>query len=177
MPSWQRRIKPIASGGLTGTSLGADFALLRPRSDLIRLQYAKLVNYFPDLIAPEWGGNFLPTGDYQYILTGYERFCQDINASDNSKPMWIRRLDELAAWGPDNVALSAEPDPSLGQPYEAYLAINGSIMRLQYAQKVLLVDMEFLFDLKLKLMVDSAVIAAAIIGNLEERHLQHRLKA
>lgn len=145
------------------------------RKDLLALQYSKLVNYFRTDLSPEWGGGSNEP-DIQYIESCFQRFLEDTGAyTDPDLPCWLgKKLDSLP-WGPDNFRLSQRADASLGYPYEAYLTVNGGILTLNQASRILSIDRMELVRVKCSLLIDSRVIAHAVREMLKPRPLWPRI--
>lgn len=147
-----------------------------PRRDLLTIQFAKCINYWRNDTAPEWGGKRHEDEPANAEL-GYQRFCEDVEAfGPESAPKWIRKKLPGLSWGPDNFCLRSEPDPELGYPFEPYLTINGSILTLNQASRILSIRTLDLLRLKLSLLVDELVIDHAIFEMLKARPLWPRIK-
>ncbi len=134
------------------------------RGDFFRLQYAKLINYFPDQLAPEWGGAFFATGDYRQVLLGVKAF--EAYCSQFSDHVWVSRPPGEHFWRPETIVLSDVPDPSLGHAFEPYLALSGVVLGVRQAAQYLQASVAQVYRWKLDLLVDAAVVAAAITGRL-----------
>lgn len=168
------KFEPL-TGGYQFSPNDERYPLNFTREQMLRLQYSKLINYFGDQLAREWGGPFFATGNFAEVLNGWEQFAAFTAATTPTLPLWIKRKDDNHPWEPANTVLTREPDPALGQRFEAYMSINGTILRVRDAARFMLVDIKTLLDLKLKLLVDNAVMAALILTVLEPGFKENRV--
>lgn len=173
--------KPIESapqGHEFERAFGSNLAATFTRPQLLTLQYAKLINYFSDDLDPEWGGDFYLAANTPTIESGMRRYLENVGAFDSDvAAKWIHKRHEEMPWGPDNFKLRDEPAPELGAPYEAYLAINGAILTMNQASRILCVDAAVLVSVKLRLIFDEKVVAEAITRMLRPRPDWPRIEA
>lgn len=140
-----------------------------PRNELLTIQFAKFINYFQFDTATEWGGQNHES-DPDTIEHGYQRFLEDVDAfGDSARPKWLRKNRADVCWGPDNYRLSVEPCPELGYPFEPYLTVNGAILTVNQASRILSIRQMDLVRLKCSLILDSRVVEHAIRKMMEPR--------
>lgn len=159
--------------GVYGGSLPVAFS----RSQLLILQYAKLLNYFSDDLEPDWGGDFFLSPDAQRVDKCLDRFLTDTLAFDSDvKERWIHKKFEELPWGPGNFRLRSDSCTLLGAPYEAYLSINGALLTMAQASRLLCIDAAALVKVKLKLLYDERVISEAVRQLLRPRPLWPKIE-
>ena len=142
-----------------------------PRKDILTIQFAKCINYFKFDTAPEWGGCENESHqDAAAVEAGYQRFLEDVDAfGDGAHPKWLRKKLAGVPWGPDNFCLHSRPVPELGYPYEPYLTVNGAILTVNQASRILSIRMMELVQLKCALLIDDLVVQHAIRQMLNPR--------
>jgi hypothetical protein len=155
------------------------------RKDLLTIQFAKIINYFRNDTALEWGGDVgseVSSHESDQTLEarierGYQRFLEDVDAfGDPSLPKWLcKKLDALP-WGTDNFRLRARPTLELGYPFEPYLTCNGAILTCNQASRILSIKQMDLVRLKCSVLLDSKVVDLAIKQMLEPRPLWPRIR-
>lgn len=139
------------------------------RRQILILQFSKLLNYFPDDLSPEWGGGYGHLSSTLPVSDALDRFLTETEASEQRVDNWIHKKYDLLPWGPDNFKLRLQPLDKLGIPAEAYLSINGGIVTINQAARLLCIVPAELVKLKLKLLLDRNVIAEAINRMLKPR--------
>lgn len=137
------------------------------REELLTLQFTKLLNYFPTQLDVDWGGGFFLQGDYRMPQQGLASFLEKMQAGSKNLPLWIERKYPTLPWSAANTRLTDNPPPYMGDPYEAYLTCNGGIMTLKQASRFLRLDSKMLLVVKLRLLIDEAVIADSISRSLK----------
>lgn len=146
------------------------------RKEVLTIQLAKLLNYWRDDIDPTWGGG-KDERDFRCAEKGVLRFLKDTDAcGDPNLPLWLRKKSDDQPWGPDNFKLSGSADPNLGYPYEAYLTVNGGILTMAQASRLLCIDMMTLVRVKCTLLIDERVVAYAVTEMLRPRPLWPRIR-
>lgn len=146
------------------------------KRELLTIQFAKLINYFRDDLEPEWGGGS-HEDDHASAERGLQRFLEDTAAyAESDGAYWLHKKLEALCWGPDNFRLSTRADPNLGYPYEPYLTVNGAILTLNQASRILSVDRMQLVSVKCSLLTDSRVVRFAIKEMLKPRPLWPRVR-
>ena len=151
------------------------------RYDLLTIQFTKIINYFRADAASEWGGaagrGEGHENDQAAAEHGYQRFLADVDGyGDEALPRWLHKKLDAVCWGPDNFYLSPDPEPALGRPHEPYLGLNGCLLTIQQASRILSMKPEDLARLKLASLLDSEVIDVAIKRMLLPRHEWPRLR-
>lgn len=169
-------VKPAPSESVLQT-MGHNLAFTFNRRDLLTLQYAKLVNYYRDDLDEEWGSNFFMFGNYAELIKGRDNFLEAVQVDQTNLPLWIERKYPQLPWGSANFRFTDTPSPMFGHPYEPYLACNGGILPVRIASRFLRVDAIELIRLKLRLLVDEAVIAEAINQMLKPGSWRFKPKA
>lgn len=157
---------------------GNNIAVTYNRSQLLTLQYTKLLNYHGDDLVPEWGGDFYRHLGAPEPRQGLDKFLADTNAFDTeSSRVWVSKRFATQPWGPDNFRMRNEPDPALGLPYEAYLTLNGSLLAINQAARLLCVDPGLLVHLKSKLLYDELVVLECVKRMLRPRAMWPKIRA
>lgn len=156
---------------------GNNIATTFSKTQLLTLQFTKLLNYHGDDLVPEWGGDFYRPTNAPAPKEGLKSFLEDMGAYDDDERQWIAKRFTTQPWGPDNVRLRDKPDPLLGKPYEAYLALNGHILVVNQASRLLCVDPGLLVQLKLKLLYDEVVVLECIKRMLRPRSMWPQIRA
>lgn len=156
---------------------GNNIATTFGRTQLLTLQYTKLLNYHGDDLVPEWGGDFYRPLDAPAPREGLARFLEDMGAYDDDGRKWIAKRFTTQPWGPNNTRLRDEPERSLGAPYEAYLALNGNLLVVNQAARLLCVDPGLLIQLKLQLLYDEVVVLECIKRMLRPRSMWPKIRA
>lgn len=147
-----------------------------PRKDLLTIQFCKCINYWQLDTAPEWGGK-RHESDQASIEIGYQRFLEDVEAyGAESAPKWIRKKLQGLPWGPDNFCLHPEPAVEFGYPFEPYLTVNGAILSVNQASRILSIKHMELVRLKLAVLLDDHVVDEAISRMLKARPLWPRIQ-
>lgn len=146
---------------------GHNVAVTFDRSQLLRLQFTKLVNYFREQLVNEWGGHYVEeqSTPAPEALARFESWVTDQAGSF----CWIDREFRELPWGPENCKLVNEPCEELGAPYEAYLSCGEGFITINQASRLLCVDSAELVELKLKLVYDELVVLKALEGMLRPR--------
>lgn len=146
------------------------------RLDLLTIQFSKCINYFRFNTSPEWGGK--SNESHQNSITaGLSRFFEDVDAhGPESHPKWLRKKLAGLPWGPDNFRLCAEPAIELGYPFEPYLTVNGAILTINQASRILSVRQMDLVKLKCALIEDQLVIDYALREMLKPRPTWPRIQ-
>lgn len=132
------------------------------REQLLTLQFTKLVNYFGDELAPEWGGDYLDHGNEARIRLAHRVFLRDIHTLKKPECSWIHRIRQTHPWCLKNVVLRDVPAQELGSPVDPYLASGGSFLSTNEACQLLCLLPEQLITLKLQLLLDKLVLDEAI---------------
>lgn len=149
-----------------------------PRSDLLTIQFCKVINYFRTDASYEWGGTVglevLSDAQDQCSRAraeqGYQRFLEDVDAFGGEElPKWLHKKLDSLPWGPDNFRLRTSPSPSLGYPYEPYLSCHGGILTCYQASRILSIEWLELVQLKMSVLLDEAVIDMAAVRMLNPR--------
>ncbi len=149
---------------------GVNIAEAFPRGKLLILQFTKLLNYWSDDLAADWGGHFYTNPSLSALTKSLNQFLEDVRAYDSDiKETWLHKKYEQLPWGPGNFKLRPEPSLSLGAPYEPYLSAYGGILTVNQASRLLNVDARELVALKLRLLLDERVIAEAVKRMLKPR--------
>lgn len=147
-----------------------------PRKDLLTIQFCKCINYGRLDTAPEWGG-LRHESDQNSIEAGYQRFLEDVEGyGAESLPKWLRKKLQGVPWGPDNFCLHSEPAVEFGYPFEPYLTVNGAILSVNQASRILSIKHMDLVRLKLAVLVDWLVVDEAIMRMLKARPLWPRIQ-
>ncbi len=164
------KFKVTSYDKLPASVLGAALPTVFTRSQLLVLQYAKLLNYFSDDLDPDWGGDFYLNPDAKRIDRCLDTFLADTLAFDSDvKEQWVHKKFEALPWGPQNFKLRSESCTLLGAPYEAYLSLNGALLTTSQASRLLCMDAATLVKVKLKLLYDERVVAEAVRQLLRPR--------
>jgi hypothetical protein len=146
------------------------------RKELLVIQFTKLINYFRDQLAPEWGGGS-DEHDVQSAETGLQQYLEDTDAYGASDlPCWLRKKRDTLPWGPDNFTLTERADADLGYPFEAYLTVGSAILTINQASRILSIDRMELLRVKCSLLIDRRVISHAIKEMLKPRPLWPRIR-
>ena len=141
------------------------------RQSLFALQYTKLCNYFGSSLCSQWGGDYLVHGSLEILKLGLSQFLSDVNKIAGPGDQWIARKNPYEMWSPENIVVGTSPSSELGARYDPYLASRGSMIKLQYAARLLAIPHLELLQLKLNLLVDRLVIREAILRMLRPRPL------
>ena len=139
------------------------------RIELLTIQYTKCINYFRHDVSPLWGGEGHER-ESKNIESCFQRFLEDCDASNaDSLPPWINKKLQAVPWGPENVELSFTACRELGYPVEPYLTLNGGILTMLHASRLLCIDAGELIKLKCALLFDGLVVDHAIKRMLRPR--------
>lgn len=146
------------------------------RSDLLTIQYAKLINYFTHDVSPEWGGVGYEH-EPENFESGVRRFLEDCDADgDATLPHWLHKKLPTLPWGSENFRLSYTANAELGYPIEPYLTLNGAILTIHQASRILCIDSDTLFKLKCSLLQDHLIVDHAIRKMLNPRSQWQRIR-
>lgn len=146
------------------------------RLDLLTIQYTKLINYFRQDVSPQWGGV-----DHEHesenIEAGFRQFLQDCDAyGADTLPRWLHKKLPSLPWSAENFRLSFTTNPELGYPIEPYLTLNGAILTVHQASRILCIDADALIGLKCSLLLDLKVVDHAIRKMLSPRPQWPRIR-
>ena len=148
------------------------------REKLLTIQFTKLINYFQYDVMPEWaGGSHENEHDVQFAQAGLQRFLDATDAAGNPQgPCWLHKKRASDPWGPDNFRLERRACTQLGYPLEPYIAVNGAILTIGQASRILSLDRMRLIELKCALLIDIEVVRFAIKEMLKPRPLWPRIR-
>lgn len=145
------------------------------RKELLTIQFSKCINYFSLDTSEEWGGQ--SDGHQSKIERGFQRFLEDVDAfGDPAGYRWIDKKLPSLPWGPGNFRLCSCPTEDLGYPYEPYLTVNGAILTINQASRILSVERKFLVEMKCAVLLDARVIELAVKEMLKPRPLWPRIR-
>lgn len=155
---FSRTENPPFNDIVVGTNLGLDISLTR--GQVLMIQFSKLLNIFPDRTLPSWGGGVeeLEPADFTRARVLFESEVMATPGTD----CWLYRMDAFSPWGPRNWQLKDAPNPEFGSPFEPYLTINGGLVTINQARRLLGVDSLWLFKLKLHMLLDDLVILECV---------------
>ncbi len=148
------------------------------RSELLTIQYTKLINYFASDLSEHWGGGS-DEPESKNLEAQLQRFLDECDAfadAGTSYPHWLHKKLPSLPWGPDNFRLSFAPCAELGYPIEPYLTLNGAILTVAQASRILCIDANRLLKLKCSLLLDGLVVDHAIRQMLNPRHTWPRIR-
>lgn len=130
------------------------------RGQVLWMQFSKLLNFFPDVLAREWGGG-LDSITPEELAKAKFIFETTVMAAP-TKSCWLYRNDVTKPWGPGNWSLRDVPNRDLGQPFEPYFSCNQGLISLNQASRVLGLDVVELLQLKLKHLIDELVVLEGV---------------
>lgn len=155
---FKRTETPPFNDMVVGGNLGLNLSLTR--GQVLMIQFSKLLNFFPDRTLPEWGGG-LEELEHTAFTKARLSFESSVMATSGID-CWLYRLDAFKPWGPDNWQLKDRPNPEFGSPFEPYLTVNGGVVTINQARRLLGVDSLWLFKLKLHMLLDDLVILECV---------------
>lgn len=138
------------------------------RSEVLKLQYLKLINYQYGKLHKTWKMELTDSDGYDNPR--FLDFASFTGMYDwGAEELWLRRRVASSQWGPGNCYLSNEPDPIFGKPTELYIQAGGVVLTLKRAARYLAVDKPELARLKYELIFDVKVIAECLSRMLRPR--------
>lgn len=138
------------------------------KTEVLLVQYTKLLNYLAHDLHPDWGGEHCTTDEQREHCR--RTFLDDTLADDPTMPYrWLHKRDLDRPWGPGNLRFRDYPCLDFGRPYEVYLCCNGAVLSALQASRLLAIDKVELVKLKLRLLYDRKVIQETVKRLLQPR--------